>query len=118
MNSLKQTYSVRWRMQNHERWGHVCFTLFLMFQVLVDKSNIALDWLDQAMEIYKINNSARHQTCVHFKNKTIDFVRDRNDTTSRPCEVPYLLKENKKVAELVKLGILSAAQRDATNPFL
>ena len=118
MDSLKKIYSIRWRMQNHERWGHVCFTLFLMFQVLVDKASLALDWLEQAMTIYEINNSARYQTCKHLKNKTIDFVKDRHDTTPRPCEIPYLLKENKKVAELVKLGILSANQRDATNPFL
>jgi hypothetical protein len=95
------------RMVETEQWGNVCFTLFLMFEILGKQNALAIDWLENAEKNYKINNSPRLPVCLHYKNKDIKFTTVSHETTPQTVDIPKLLKENIKIATLIKLGIIS-----------
>lgn len=95
------------RMVETEQWGNVCFTLFLMFEILGKQNALAIDWLENAEKNYKINNSPRLPVCLHYKNKDIKFTTVSHETKPQTVDIPKLLKENIKIATLIKLGIIS-----------
>jgi hypothetical protein len=95
------------RMVETEQWGNVCFTLFLMFEILGKQNALAIDWLENAEKNYKINNSPRLPVCLHYKNKDIKFTTVSHETTPQTVDISKLLKENIKIATLIKLGIIS-----------
>jgi hypothetical protein len=114
MNISRKLYEQKSGMTNTEQWGDLCFTLFLMFQILAKQPSRAVDYLEDSMENYKLNNSPRLKMCWHFKNKDVQFLTHSHAVTPKPCNVEQLLRTNSKVARLTKLGILSLEQVDKT----
>ena len=114
MNVSKMLYAEKSGMTNTEQWGDLCFTLFLMFQILAKQPSRATDWLENAIENFSLNNSPRLKVCWHFKNKDIQFLTRTHSLIPKPCNVKELLSTNSKVARLTKLGIVSLEQFDKT----
>ncbi len=116
MDIYKRVYEKQSNLKNGERWGNICFTLFLMFSIFSNDLDTSLDWFDKAMENYKINKSRRYKICWNFKHKNFSF-QDINSNTSIcpiPVDVKHLLKTDKNISKLTRLGVLSLIQSDAT----
>ena len=114
MNVSKMLYAQKCGMTNTEEWGNLCFTLFLMFQILAKQPSRATDWLENAIENFSLHNSPRLKLCWHFKNHDIQFVSRTHTLIPKPCNVKELLSTNSKIARLTKLGIVSLEQVDKT----
>jgi hypothetical protein len=102
------------RMIENQHWGDICFTLFILFSIIDRNSNRAADWLQDSFKIFKKCNSERARLCQQFINKTAVFEHKNFDYKKQTCDVQQLLRENKKVALYIKLGVLSIAQADIT----
>ena len=102
------------RMSENEHWGNICFTLFILFQIISHEPNRAADWLHDSFKIFKKCNSQRARLCEQFINKTAVFAPKNFQYENKPCDVQQLLKESEKVALFTKLGVLSIAQADIT----
>jgi len=107
LNNIQKSTATKMHLKQGEKIGHLYFTYFLLFQILANDSDRAMQWLDKAMEIFKLNQSLRYQVGWHFKQKNTHFAVSSHLTTPQPTNILQLLKTNPKIAKFTKLGIVS-----------
>ncbi len=114
MNRSKDEIQNVEHMYNSEHWGDMCFTMFLLFEILAKPLNRSSEWLNDAFNIYKNSGAERAKLCQQFLNKGVIFDPKVVYVVKKQFNIEKLLSEEKKVAKFTKLGILSVALTDAT----
>ena len=112
MNRVKTNIEKQCGLVNHERWAHVCFGLFILYQTIGNEPRRAFDWLEDSCNILIQCNSDRAHLCQEFKKKTALFPRKVYNKDKKVCDIVRLLTEVKKVGDYIKLGLLSIVQTD------
>lgn len=107
VNNIQESMATKMHLKQGEKIGHLYFTYFLLFQILANDSEKAIQWLDKAMEIFKLNQSLRYQVGWHFKQKNTHFVVPSHSTTPQQVNILQLLHKNPKISKFTKLGIVS-----------